>query len=247
MAVRAPWMTSEDGLTLLSGSYLELKTKDISQAMQSYVWCKMFYSYNTANQQTTIFTAGHNAMHLQMIESLRQYSRQPCLPSQLLPIWFATVVDCFQTRADAWDDHVGEVWTFCLSLISQKLKTLQSLTKQSLEKDADLLSRIETTEGHARTAEMVSHDFSIFRTAVKDMPVECKILSELAKLDDSASALLLGDFLTIEKRCRAIENLLVRMAGTYDRYLNLVCNSLAGHIRNSHNNSYRFSVTATCA
>ena len=166
MTVHAQWTISEDGMTLLSRPNLDCVRKDIQTGRYVTVWCKIYYSYNTANQQTTIFTAGHNAMHLQLLLSLRQCSRHrppSVLFIQLLPIWFSTVVDCIRTTVDSWQDHVGEVWVYCLSLIIQQLKTLQSLTAQTLKENTDLLRRITGLETNARIAGGIGHNFSALR------------------------------------------------------------------------------------
>ena len=120
MTVRAQSLASKEGIALLKGQHLAKMQQYVNTLNDVTVWCKIYYSYNTTNQQTTIFTAGHNAMHLQMIESLRQSRSQPCSPSalfvQLLSIWFATVVDCFKATVDSWDDSIdGGVWISCLS------------------------------------------------------------------------------------------------------------------------------------
>jgi uncharacterized protein YigA (DUF484 family) len=103
---------------------------------------------------------------------------------------------------------------------------------QTLKANPDLSRHIKDTEGSARTAETVKQDFSIFRAAIKSLPNECKTLMQLANLNDCTSTLL-NEFSTLDMRCREIENLLVGVSGGYNRYLNLVRNSLAGHMRSS--------------
>ena len=237
MTVRARWSVSEDGQTLLTGRQLKNTKEASSLVTDDHVWCRMYYSYNTENQQTTIFTAGHNAQHLQMIETLRQYSHQPHLPTvlflQLLPIWFTTVADCFRTTIDAWDDVIGVVWSLSLSTIAQHLKIFQNFTTKMLEAAGDL-NRLSTAATRAILAEKTRSDFSIFRNAVIDMQRDCgTTLKKLANLDDSALASLLYEFSILEKRCKEIQNLLAGMSGAYDRYLNLVRNSFVGRIGKS--------------
>ena len=238
MTVRARWSVSEDGQTLLTGRHLKNTIEACSTAMDMAVWCRLYYSYNTENQQTTVFTAGHNAQHLQMIETLRQCSHQPHLPTvlfvQLLPIWFTSVADCFRNTIDAWDDEIGVVWTLSLSSIVQHLKIFQNLTTQMLKAHGDLLNRISIAATRATLAERTRRDFSIFRTAVIDMQRDCKTtLKELGNLDDSALTSLLHEFSIVDRKCREIENLLAGISGGYDRYLNLVRNSFVGRIRKS--------------
>jgi len=106
MSFRIYWMPSEDGLLLLSEPYLSHMKGAIGDTFR---FCnpKLYFSYNSKTQQTTIVTTDLNQLHLTMIQHLRQLSGTS-IPLeeiiQLLLECFIVIQECFVVTAGCLDE-----------------------------------------------------------------------------------------------------------------------------------------------
>jgi hypothetical protein len=78
---------------------------------------KLYFSYDSSSQRTTILTTDLNRMHLQMISTIRASSQRENHPVELgfrmLAIWFALIEAYFRRAASKWEsDAIGRVSAF---------------------------------------------------------------------------------------------------------------------------------------
>jgi hypothetical protein len=91
-----------DALHLLSEPYLG-HLQDVLKYETHTLYPKLYFSYNSMTQQTTIMTTDLNRSHLWMIQRLKELSGMSIQPEEigrLLLQWFVVVQECFSEIAE---------------------------------------------------------------------------------------------------------------------------------------------------
>jgi len=112
MALRLPYITiqPEEDTHYLSGSYLSYLKNRFEQTRSAVLGPKLYFSYNTRTQQTTIMTTDLNQLHICMIRHLKKLSGMSPWSEEIarLLIKYITVVqDCFTVMATTWDEQAN--------------------------------------------------------------------------------------------------------------------------------------------
>ena len=110
MSFRFEWITSKDALHLLSEPYLGELQSSLEYTSEP-LYPKLYFSYNTTTQQTTIITTDLNRSHLWMIQRLKELSGGSIQPEEigrLITQCFVVVQDCFRATAEMWDEMASD-------------------------------------------------------------------------------------------------------------------------------------------
>ena len=108
MSLRFQWKTSPDVLHLVSGPCLETYKQWIDTLGSNTLFPKLYFSYNSKTQQTTILTTDLNRSHLWMIQHLKEISGTPIQPEEIGRIftqYFVVTQQCFRAAAEQWDER----------------------------------------------------------------------------------------------------------------------------------------------
>jgi len=110
MALRIQLTMVEENLSLLSEPCLSTSKHKFKSYGNVTHYPRLYFSYNTATQKTTVLTTEVNEAHLRMIDHLKKYARKSSRPEeftfQLLLGWFAAGLECFTRTAQFWDTRV---------------------------------------------------------------------------------------------------------------------------------------------
>jgi hypothetical protein len=106
MSLRVQWMPFEDGLHLLSEPYLSYFETEFLPLDSFTVYPKLYFSYNSRTQQTTIITTDLNQFHLSMIQHLKQMSGLSIRPEEIAHLaiqCFVMIQEGYTAAALEWD------------------------------------------------------------------------------------------------------------------------------------------------
>lgn len=127
ISLRFQWKPTRDALELLSEPYLSYMQELITAKRDTTVHPKLYFTFDSSFQQTTILTTDLSMMHLQMISDIRDSSQKETHPVELgfrmLAVWFTSIEAYFRRAASKWEsDAIGRVSNLHLSpLIPQPL------------------------------------------------------------------------------------------------------------------------------
>jgi len=107
MALRIQLTMVDESLRLLSEPRLSTSEDKFKSHANVTHFPRLYFSYNTATQKTTVLTTEVNEVHLRMIDHLKKFARKSSRPEeftfQLLLGWFAAGLECFTRTAQYWD------------------------------------------------------------------------------------------------------------------------------------------------
>lgn len=116
ISLRFQWKPTPDALELLSEPYLSYMEELLTAKGSTMVHPKLYFTFDSSVQQTTILTTDLNMMHLQMMSCVRDYPQKEThpLPIELgfhmLVVWFASIEAYFRRAASKWEsDAIGRV------------------------------------------------------------------------------------------------------------------------------------------
>ena len=106
MSFRFECKSSRDDLHLLSEPYLSRLNTRININLLHTLFSKLYFSYNTKTQQTTIITTDLNRSHLWIIQHFKELSGMSVCPvevGRLLVQHFIVEQECYTATARQWD------------------------------------------------------------------------------------------------------------------------------------------------
>ena len=231
MALRVQWKPFKSGLDLLSEPHLSYLKSRMS-AGDTTLFPRLYFSYNTGTQQTTIMTTDLNQLYLRMVqrlEALPETANQPGCPEQmvhLLTQCFSVVRECFVDVAVRWDNRANSGVCCDAPLIYTCIDELtlfrQEMISKTLNPSDELNHRVLSVEYDAGVLDRTRGDFMAFQAALTSLERHLQdlwsTLNLRPTLDESCSAL----FTEQRELCEVTRCLFDSLLSRYDRYLTLV-------------------------